>query len=276
MNENLSLMLLVVLLTLVIHSIETLQFAVSFVGIRMKRLALTGTLFSMVLLVSRTANMGQGVLLGSFADTTISSQGDPTSFEMRIRVLLLAATLGSILGALFLPTFIRYLSKSVEVFDRHGSFPGLIGAFFRRGGIQKTDFSRAIKSVSTPKTEQIKVTSFSPIPWWFYVMDILITAVFTVGVLSTLYAGILEPEHRSATGQMSGVVNGLATILMFMFISPRVAKCVDNAIQNSANLNQVRTMVIILVLCKIAGTLIAQALLLPCTKLLSQITLLLP
>ena len=44
------------------------------------------------------------------------------------------------------------------------------------------------------------------------VFNAIAVAIFTVGVLASIYAGYLNPELRATAGQLSAVVNGLATI----------------------------------------------------------------
>jgi len=264
-------LLLVLLMTAVIHLVEALSYSVSFVGLKTRRLATAGTLFGMVLLVSRTANMVQGVLLASIADDTIRNELAVDSFERTLRLVLLAATMGSVCGALLLPTFVRYMTKGIEVFVRYGSYSGLIGALLRRGGFSREDLGRVTKAFSPPKSEQVKVTPFGAIPVWFYVVDILVTAIFTVGVISALYAGVLAPDHRSATGQMSGVVNGIATALLFLVISPRVSNYVDAALADPAKIHSVRTMAVTLVVGKTVGTLASQVFLKPGADLIAAL-----
>ncbi len=257
---------IVMLTTLAIHSIETLQYGVSFVGIKTRRLATAGTLFGMVLLVSRTANMVQGVLMASFVDDAAEGIIPIDSLVSRIRWVILAATFGSVLGALLLPTFVRYMTKGVELFVHYGSYTGLVGAMIRRGGLKTTDLERIATGISKPTVEQVKVTPFRGIPKSFLLADILVTAFFTVSVVACNYSGALVPENRSATGALSGVTNGIATMLLFLLISPRVSRYIDDALNDPAGIVKVRAMAITLALGKILGTLLAQALLLPSAR----------
>lgn len=254
---------IVMLTTLTIHLIETLQYGVSFVGIRTRRLATAGTLFGMILLVSRTANMIQGVFMASFVDDAAEGVIPIDSLVARIRWVLLAATLGSMVGAILLPTFVRYMTKGVELFVHYGSYSGLVGAMIRRGGLKSSDLERIVGGISRPRMEQVKVTPFRGIPKSFLLADILVTAFFTVSVLACNYAGALAPENRSATGALSGVTNGIATMLLFLFISPRVSRLIDNALNDPAGIVQVRAIAVTLAIGKILGTLLAQAVLVP-------------
>ena len=253
----------VMLMTLAIHTIETLQHGVSFVGLKTRRLATAGTLFGMVLLISRTANMVQAVLMASLVDDAAEGKIPIGDLVGELRWVLLAATAGSLLGAALLPTFVRYMTKGVEVFVRYGSYSGLVGAMIRRGGLKSNDLERVVAGLSKPTPKQIRGTPFQGIPKSFFLTDVLVTAFFTVSVVACNYAGALVPENRSATGAMSGVANGIATTLLFLLISPRVSKIIDDALNDPKRIVQVRAMAITLATGKILGTLVAQVLLYP-------------
>ena len=256
-------MAIVMLMTLAIHTIETLQYGVSVVGIKTRRLATASTLFGMVLLISRTANMVQAVLMASFVDDAAEGIIPLEDLVLRIRWVLLAATLGSVLGAFLLPTFVRTLTKGVQVFVQYGSYSGLVGAILHRGGLKPKDFERVAATFSKPTPAQVRVTPFNLIPKSFFLTDILVTAFFTVGVVACNYAGALTPENRSATGALSGVCNGIATALLFLLISPRVSRFIDEALNSNEGIVEVRAMAISLAFGKILGTLLAQLFLLP-------------
>jgi hypothetical protein len=74
---------------------------------------------------------------------------------------------------------------------------------------------------------------------------------------------------------LSGVINGIATALLFLVISPKVASFVDEALADEEKILALRAMVILLALGKIFGTLLAQALLVPAAKLIAWIAYLL-
>jgi hypothetical protein len=62
-------------------------------------------------------------------------------------------------------------------------------------------------------------------------MNIVAVAIITVGVLSALYAGYLNPEFRTTASNLSAIVNGVATILMFIFIDPFLSVMTVDVIQ---------------------------------------------
>jgi hypothetical protein len=54
------------------------------------------------------------------------------------------------------------------------------------------------------------------------------TAIWTVGVFAALYAAYIRPELRVTSSQPSAIVNGLATIVMFVFIDPDLSMATDD------------------------------------------------
>jgi hypothetical protein len=48
-----------------------------------------------------------------------------------------------------------------------------------------------------------------------------------VGVFSALYAAYLRPDLRVTSSELSAIINGVATILMFMFIDPYLSMLTD-------------------------------------------------
>ena len=51
----------------------------------------------------------------------------------------------------------------------------------------------------------------------------IITAIYTIGVLSALYASLLAPDRASTAIMASGLINGAATILLVIFIDPKIS-----------------------------------------------------
>jgi hypothetical protein len=70
---------------------------------------------------------------------------------------------------------------------------------------------------------------------------------------------------------MSGVVNGIATALLFLVISPRVSNYVDAALADPAKIHSVRTMAVTLVVGKTVGTLASQVFLKPGADLIAAL-----
>jgi hypothetical protein len=117
-------LLMICALTFVIHVIATLAYAVRIAGIRTRWIAVSFALFGIIALVSRTANSFQGPFLAKRVEEDLAhhiAQGMLSDF----RLLLLAATIATVVGALLIPSFQRYFSRAVVHFQAHRSLPRL-------------------------------------------------------------------------------------------------------------------------------------------------------
>lgn len=257
-------------LTAVIHAVDTLSYSVRIAGIRTKRLALALSLFNIIVLVSRTANMIQAPLLGSVVDRAINTH-DLAPLPWIFRFIILAATVGSLVGAALIPTFVNVFVRAIRHLETDGSVPRLLYHGLSRQGV------RAVRtSVTVPQVAQARRhLEIGDLPRLFLILNVFITAVYTIGVLASIYGGVLLPAYRLTASQLSGLINGGATILYALMVDPQAALITDQALQNLRPARQVSNMVVFLVLGKVTGTLLGQLLFLPAAKLVVTATRLL-
>lgn len=120
----------IALFIFIIHSIETLAYAVRLSGARVKMIASALSLFNIMVMVSRLANMMQQPFTGSLIDTapdTNTQEFVATQF----RFLIGASTVGTLFGILFLPTFIALFSRAIiYLAEEKGSVPFLFKRIF--------------------------------------------------------------------------------------------------------------------------------------------------
>ncbi len=74
------------------------------------------------------------------------------------------------------------------------------------------------------------------IPKRLFVINMVITSIYTIGVLSALYAGLLAPEHSTTAVMASGLINGVATILLAVFVDPKVSVLADDVAKGKRSL----------------------------------------
>ncbi len=245
-------------LTFVIHFISTLSYAVRIVGVRTRRIALSFALFNILVLFSRTANTFQAPLLAKgleqdlLANRVHSAAGE-------FRWLLISAAAATLLGAFLIPTFQRLFSKAVEKFSVHRSFSRLLFRAFSPAGL-----SHLTGSVTIPSRPSIsRITEGRSAPLTVLILNALAVAFLTVGVFSSLYAGYLEPSLRTTSGYLSGIVNGVAALLLFVFIDPYLSVLTDDVVNGHVPDPFFRRCVVLLVGTRLAGTILAQLLLVP-------------
>ncbi len=94
-------------------------------------------------------------------------------------------------------------------------------------------------------------------------------ALVTVAVFAALYAGSLAPAYRVTASTLSSVVNGFATILLFVFIDPHLSIMTDDVVEGRTSEAAFRRAVVWLAGTRVAGTLLAQAILVPAAMLIA-------
>ena|SRR5438105_3235980 len=75
--------------------------------------------------------------------------------------------------------------------------------------------------------------------------------------------GYLRPDLRLTASQLSSVVNGIATILMFVFIDPYLSLMTDEVMEGKVEEPHFRRSIVWLTGSRLAGTVIAQIILVP-------------
>lgn len=256
-------LLLICVLTFVIHLIGTLAYAVRIAGVRTRRIAVSFALFNVLVLVSRTSNSFQGPFLAKRIEGDLAAAG-PHHLLGDFRWLLLSAALASIAGAFLIPTFQRLFSRAVAGFQAHRSLPRLLLHGFLKGGL-----SQLRDVASLPAAANLRhIRPGRDVPLSLILLNTAAVALWTVGVFASLYAGCLKPELRVTSSSLSSVVNGLATIMLFVFIDPQLSVMTDDVMEGRVPEPQFRRTIVWLVCSRIAGTLLAQLLLVPAAWLI--------
>jgi hypothetical protein len=258
--------IIVLLLTFLINLITTLSYSVRIVGIRTGRIAISFALFNIAVLISRTANGFQAPLLASTVEKNIHSGLASNLYDFRM--IILSATMASIIGGLLIPTFQRLLSVAVMRFSTYKSVPKVIYHSFSKAGI--THFKDSVVIPGTKNLTQISL--LEDFPWKVFIMNVIAVAIVTIGVLSSLYAGYLNPDLRTTSSTLSSVINGLATILMFVFIDPYLSVMTDDVVLGKCKESRFRRYIVYMVIARVVGTLIAQILFLPSARLIAGIS----
>ena len=245
-------------LTFVIHLVGALAYAARIAGVRTRRIAVSFALFNVLILVSRASNSFQGPFLGKRIEISLAA-GQASHLLGDFRWLLMSATVAAVIGALAVPTFQRIFSRAVLHFQAHRSIPKLILHGFARGGLR---YLR--DAVTVPSARHVTgLAREVSVPWSVIALNVGAQALLTVGVFAALYAGCLDPKFRVTAVSLSGVVNGVATILLFVFIDPHLSVMTDDVMDGRTSEASFRRAVVWLSASRVAGTVLAQLMLLP-------------
>ncbi len=265
--------LIICVFTFIIHLTECLAYTMRYAGIKTKQIAVALSFVTTALLVSRLSNMIQAAFLGNMVDKTIflGSLSALEQLENHFRLFIFISFLGSLLGLFLAPTMTLLLQKLIKRFMTSGSFPKVILSAFHPINIVKI-----IKTFTLPSLSNFKGIQLKTLPKSFLIFNIIVTAIYTIGVLCSLLAGAYLPELRATAIQLSGIVNGIATILFALIVDPSGARITDQAAQGERPESDVKSVVFFLICGRLLGTLIlAQFFLLPLTQWVMWVTTLL-
>jgi len=255
-------------LTFVINLVGSLAYSVRIAGIRARRIALSFSLFNILVLVSRTAYTFQTPLLAKRVEHQLRSGGPNPASLTDFRWLILSASLATIAGALLTPTFQRLFTRAVGAFARDRSLPKLLFRALSPAGLGHIREAAVLPSsdnVVGPRGIR------APVALGVMATNTVATAVWTVGVFAALYAGYLAPELRVTASNLSGVINGAATILLFAVVDPFLAMLTDDVVSERATEPVFRRAVVWMLGSRLAGTALAQLLLLPSAHLIANL-----
>ena len=256
----------ILLLTAIINLIGALAYAARIAGVRTKRIAMSFALFNILVLLSRTSNSFLGPFLAKRIETRLhDGTGDQLFFDMQL--VLAAASVATLIGIVLVPTAQRLFSTAIGQFQRDRSTIRLVTAAATARGRKAVRRSLRLPGIRNVR----QLGQGSGIGWGVLVANCLAQSLLAVGVVASLYAGYLAPEFRVTASQLSAVVNGVAIILLFAFIDPQLSVMTDDAAEGKVGEAVFRRTITLISLSRLAGTILAQVLLLPAALLIAFI-----
>jgi len=256
-------LLVVAIFTCVIHLVETVAYAMRWAGVQTRQMAVAMSFVTSTLLVSRLSNMVQAPLLGAMVDTAImdGSLDAVIELEWAFRFIIGSACLGTALGMCLTPTAARLFAVAIRHFAAHGSMPKVL-----LSALRPRNWPKILAMVVWPRLSMLRSVSLAGIPRRFLIMNMVVTPVYTIGVLCSLLAGAMLPPFRSTAIQLSGLVNGMATVLLVLFVDPAGARITDQVSHGHRPPEHLKSVVFFLQLGRLIGIFIlSQLLLMPFT-----------
>jgi hypothetical protein len=243
-------------LNCVVQALSIAAYAARLAGARSGRVATAISLFNLFATSSRFAQMLYSPLLGALSDrASFSSNGN---FEWQLRAIVLAGTVGAVLGTLAIPTFVMLYLRAIRSLERNGSVPKAALGLFRPATVvavfSEIKFSAATKFWKLP---------FGNVPKDVLVLNVLVTAVYGIGIVAAAYASVLYPQAARTAVLSSGLVNGFATIAYNVIVDPASALITDRAVRGESSIDDVRALVAGLAGTAILGLILSQLLLVP-------------
>lgn len=221
-------------------------------------------LFNALVLVSRLSNGFLAPLIAKRVELGIARGGD-AALSTDFRLMMVAASLGVLLGIILVPTAQRLFSAAISGLQERRSMARLALRSVTPAGL------RTLRdAVSRPKlSAAYQVGRPGEVGWGFLLANCAAQAILVVGVLASIYAGYLNPEYRVTASQLSALINGFATILLFLFIDPQLSMLTDDVVDGKLSEASFRRGIIWISGSRLAGTILAQALFLPAALLVA-------
>jgi hypothetical protein len=259
-------LLIICLLTAAINLIGTLAYAARIAGVRTRRIAMSFALFNILVLVSRTSNSFLGPFLAKRIELRIA-QGGGEALLFDFHLVLASASLAVLIGILLVPTGQRLFASAIGYFQEHRSTTRMLLRTATPAGLH------TLRRALTPPSPKVlrELAKERGVGWGVLLANCLAQALITVGVVASLYAGYLNPEFRVTASQLSAVVNGFATILLFALIDPQLSVMTDDVVEGRVSEALFRRTIVWISLSRLAGTLLAQVLFLPAAQAVAWI-----
>ena len=230
-------------------------------GVRSRRVATGLTLFNLFATTSRMLNLLYAPLMGALIDVS-RRLGDVGGFERDVRVIIAAATVGTLIGGALTPTFAVLLRRGIGSFERHGSLVWAIGQLAR-----PSTFRSAAAEFRMPHPRMLRYSA-AHLPRGFLYWNVVVMAFWVAGPLSAFYAGVIDPKVTGTALLLSGLITGVATITLTLVVDPTAAVITDQAALGMRPESDIKAMLLYLVASAAAGTVLAQLLLRPAAELI--------
>lgn len=229
------------------------------------RVATALSLFNIFATGGRLAQMVYTPILGSLSDKAglalaggVNHAAMLSRFELQLRWIVLAAALGTACGTLLLPTFLTLYLRAISSFERRRSVPK---SLFRL--LVPSTAASVIRSLRVASPSAIRRLTFRNIPSDVLLLNALVTSVYGIGVVSAVYASVLNPGAARTALLSSGLVNGFATVAYNLIVDPTSAYITDQAVKGERSIADVKSMIVFLGVSGTAGFLLSQLLLVP-------------
>jgi hypothetical protein len=249
--EMLRPVLIVGLLLGTMSIVDTLAYGVRTSGVLTRKLAISLSLFNILVIVSRFSNMLSAPILGNFPDKVYQGLYTVNDVRAALRVDLVFVIGGVVVGGLLMPTLIRFFQRGIQVLETVGTLPKTVVYGLHHLGELPRMFS-------APKLRHLlEYSDFRVLPYQFLIYNIFVTCFYSIGVMSTVLAASMDHSVAGTAILLSGIVNGIATITLFVIVDPPAAVVVENCISGTRPVSHAKIMNVSLVTTRMLGCLLA-------------------
>jgi hypothetical protein len=256
-------------LTVLIYIVETSAYASQLAGIRTRRPSQARSFYNLLALSARAANALQTTLLAGLVDRAVTA-GLVTDLTSVLRLVLLAAAGGIVIGAALVPSVARLLERAVRSYEQRRSLPRVV-----LHGLSIETLPQARRELRTPRARVILWASRHRLPWRWILLTVVVAALYAVGGPAAQIASAITPEGARTALTLPSFFTGVGTVLLVLLVDPLTAHVMDQALRGERPASDVTAVTVWQIGGRLAGTLLTQLLLSPLAQLLAMVARLL-
>lgn len=268
-----------ILITFIVQGATIGAYAARLAGVQTGRIATSISLYNLFMTGSRIANLFAVIMVGPLSDGAGKAVGvlqkahDAAgvaafqhNFEVQLRLIVVGGTLGMALFASLLPMFTYLFRRGIASFERRGSLPHSLFRLADPAVIRDVAVAQRFPARST-----LRSFSWRSLPKRMLIFNLVVTAVYAIGVQASYFASVLDVDAARTALGLSGIINGVGTILFTLFVDPTSSIITDQAIHGKRSIEDVKSMVFYLSLTAIIGTVLSQLIFYPSAVIIEHV-----
>lgn len=255
-------LIIIVTLSVLVAALSSTAVVSRISAVITRRVATAIAIYNLFFLITRLAQQIYAPIIGILRDAAVKNNSI-FALEGQFRWVIAGASIGILIGWLLMPTFIQIYIKAIRGMEKHGSLPKLMGL-----SIMPWNWIYWIRCIRGPSFLGVKLKDINQIPKPFLYSNIIVVSIHTVGVLAATFASALRPEFARQAATLSGVVNGVATILLGIIVDPIASLITDQAVAGQRPHNHVKIMAVFLIAGMFLGTILSQLIFMPCVYII--------
>lgn len=257
--------IIVLVLTVLIYSIETLAYAAQLAGVRTGRPTQARSIYNLLALSARAANALQTTLLAGVVDRAVA-MGTTTDLTATLRWVLGGAAGGIFLGAVFVPSLSRLLERAVHSYTQRRSMPRVI-----LHGLSIEVLPRARENLRRPQASTLLWAGRHRLPWRWITLTMVVYTLYAVSGPAAQIASAITPRGARTALTLPSFLTGVGTILMVLLVDPLTAHIVDQALRGERPSSDVTAVTVWQIGGRLVGVALAQLLLTPVAVTLARV-----
>ena len=179
-------------ITFVVQGVTIGAYAARLAGVQTKRIATSISLFNLFVTTGRLANLFMAFFIGPLSDqagnASVAIDAWHHVFEVQLRLIVLAGTLGMAAFSLFLPMFTYLFRRGVHSFEARGSVPHSLARLFSPRVI-----GEVLRSERLPKLAELRKFDWRLLPKRLLIFNTVVMCVYAIGVQASYLASVLDP-----------------------------------------------------------------------------------